>query len=280
MKILLTGASGQAGRAIINASTPDFCLIPLTREVCDITNEYAVRQIISYERPDYVIHCAAYTSVDLAQTHKDRCYAVNVLGTRNIAVACNNVGATLLLMSTDYVFPGTGTLPYETDDIRSAVNYYGYTKMLAEDIVFRLDKYCIVRTSWMFGDGYNFVRTICRLARKNKDVRVICDQIGSPTYAADLAQATLEVVRRQLTGIYHITNEGYCSWADLAKEAFRVMNIPAEVIRIFSSEYGSPINRPKNSRLSKDSLDKVGIARLPSWQDGLRRYIEKYGDVL
>lgn len=279
-RILITGADGQLGLAL-QQNEGDTCeLFALTKKECDITKSEQVNKCVDEIRPDVVIHCAAYTAVDLAEREVEICRRINVKGTENVANACIGNGCTLMLLSTDYVFDGKGDVPYETNHPRAPLNQYGMSKMKAEDIAKKVPKHCIVRTSWIFGDGKNFVKTICRVGRVHSNINVVCDQVGSPTYSEDLASSLMLLAVKGCRGIFHITNEGFCSWSDLAQESFRLMGIDTAVTCVTSEEYASIAKRPHNSRLSKASLDHVGFSRLPHWKDGLARYIKKYGNSI
>ena len=276
-KVLITGADGQLGRALQKAA-PGLCeLFPLSAEACDVTEPAQVLAAAEAVRPDVIIHCAAYTAVDRAETERELCRCINVDGTKNAAAACERYKCLLMLLSTDYVFDGAGEAPWEVDAPRAPLNQYGRSKMDAEDIAAQLPAHCIVRTSWMFGDGKNFVRAVDRAAVGRDSVDVVDDQIGSPTYSEDLAPLLLRMAGDRSSGVYHITNEGWCSWADLAEESFRLLGVGKSVHRVTSEQYGSAARRPHNSRLSKASLDAAGYGRLPHWKDALERYIRAYG---
>ena len=246
-----------------------------SREQFDITDEAAVRSFIISARPDAIIHCAAYTAVDKAEDEPDLCRRVNMDGTRNIAAVCRDVGAKMVYLSTDYVFSGAGMTPYEPNDPTAPLNVYGASKLAGEQTVRELlERYFIVRTSWVFGvNGKNFVKTMLRLARSHKELNVVNDQIGSPTYTADLAPLLCDMAATDKYGIYHATNEGFCSWAQFAKEIFKDAELDVRVNPIPTSAYPSKARRPHNSRLSKACLDAAGFKRLPSWQDAVKRYI-------
>ena len=276
MKILVTGAKGQLGYDTVKelaarkieavcADIGDF----------DITDKAGTLRYINQLCPDAVIHCAAYTAVDKAEDEPALCTAVNVQGSENIALACENSGAKLIYVSTDYVFGGEGSKPLEVDSPKKPLNVYGSSKLAGEQAV---QNFCtrnfIVRTSWVFGkNGNNFVKTMLRLGSQTEKITVVDDQTGSPTYTSDLAGLLCDMVRTDKYGVYHATNEGFCSWAEFAEEIMRQANLPAKIIRIKTSEYGSKATRPLNSRLSKSSLDSAGFHRLPAWQDALRRYL-------
>lgn len=277
MKVLVTGASGQLGYDVcleLERRAIPFCA-PTSQEM-DITDREAVLRCMEDTRPDAVIHCAAYTKVDLAEDEPEKCWAVNADGTRNIAEACRKLGSSMLYISTDYVFPGDGDRFYEPTDPVGPTNVYGRSKLAGELAVQSLlDKYFIVRISWVFGkSGNNFVKTMLRLAETRTELNVVCDQIGSPTYTADLAPLLCDMIQTDQYGIYHATNEGVCSWAEFAQEVFRFSGKDVAVHLISSSAYPAKAKRPLNSRLSKQCLQNSGFCRLPSWQNALKHYLE------
>lgn len=276
MKIIVTGSRGQLGTdvtallrkqgtEVIEASLPEI----------DITDSQAVEKLVSESRADGVIHCAAYTNVNLAESEKELCKKINVDGSENIARSCGKHGIPLLYTSTDYVFSGTGEAPFETDGEKSPCNYYGETKLGGEKAVEKFcEKYFILRISWVFGEnGNNFVKTMLRLAETKSEISVIDDQIGSPTYTKDLAVLICEMIKSDKYGVYHASNEGYCSWADFAQAIMDYSNLPVKIKRISSDEYKTAAVRPLNSRLSKKSLDEAGFCRLPDWHDALKRFL-------
>lgn len=278
MRILVTGASGQLGydverelerRGIEHLGTS-------SREL-DITDREAVEHLMQSYRPDAVIHCAAYTKVDLAEDEPERCWAVNADGTRNMAAACRKTGAKLLYISTDYVFPGTGERSYETGDPTGPVNTYGRSKLAGELAVQSLlEKYFIVRISWVFGkNGNNFVKTMLRLAETKAELSVVCDQIGSPTYTADLAPLLCDMVQTERYGVYHATNEGTCAWSEFAEAIFELAGRQVVVHPIPTSAYPTRAARPLNSRMSKECLHSNGFQELPEWKNALARYLKE-----
>lgn len=278
MKILVTGVKGQLGYDVMNVLRQrQIDCLGADLEDFDITDEAATTAFITNYRPDAVIHCSAYTAVDRAEEDAARCEQVNVEGTRHIAAACREIGAKMLYLSTDYVFPGTGEDFYEVDDPTGPLSVYGKTKLGGELAVKSLlDRYFIVRIAWVFGkNGNNFVKTMLRLGQQRDQVNVVCDQVGSPTYTADLAPLLCDMVQTEQYGTYHATNEGICSWAEFAAEIFRLSGSQTTVNPIPSSEYPAKAARPFNSRLSKKSLDLAGFSRLPSWQDALARYLRE-----
>lgn len=278
MKILVTGVKGQLGYDVMKVlHQRDAACLGADIKDFDITDAAATAAFIERYAPDAVIHCSAYTAVDRAEEEAALCERVNVDGARNIAAACKKIGAKMVYISTDYVFPGTGERFYETDDPTGPLNVYGKTKLGGELAVQELlERYFIVRVSWVFGkNGNNFVKTMLRLGQERDQVNVVCDQIGSPTYTADLAPLLCDMAATEKYGVYHATNEGICSWADFAAEIFRLGRCRAKVNPIPSSEYPVKAVRPFNSRMSKKSLDAAGFSRLPSWQDALVRYLKE-----
>lgn len=278
MKILVTGANGQLGYDVIKElmNRGIECMGTLRTDF-DITDFAATREYITDYSPDVVIHCAAYTAVDKAEDEIETCMLVNYKATENIAAVCKTIDAKMIYISTDYVFPGSGSNFHEVDDFARPLGIYGQTKFDGENAVKRwIDKYFIVRISWVFGlNGRNFVKTMLRLGSEMPELKVVGDQMGSPTYTVDLAKLLVDMAMTEKYGIYHATNEGVCSWAEFAAEIFRLMDMPVKVKPILSEEYQTRALRPLNSRLSKASLDKNGFSRLPDWHDALARYIEE-----
>ena len=278
MKVLVTGATGQLGYdvcRVLKARGIEY--IGIGSKDCDITDCAAVSVFFKREKPDAVIHCAAYTKVDKAEDEPEECFAVNENGTRSIAAACKEIDAKLLYLSTDYVFPGTGEHFYEPDDPTDPPSVYGESKLAGEKVVQELiDRFFIVRISWVFGkNGNNFIKTMLNLAETHTEVGVVCDQIGSPTYTADLAPLLCDMIATDRYGIYHATNEGICSWAELAEETFRLAGKNVRVNKLTTAEYGAKAKRPQNSRLSKDKLLMDDFAKLPNWKDAVERYIRE-----
>ena len=276
MKYLVTGVTGQLGHDIVKEleQRGQTCIAP-TRNDMPLDDDQRVEAYISAVAPDIVIHCAAYTAVDKAETEMDAAWRINAEATANIARICRRIGAVLVYISTDYVFPGDGESPYGVNDPKGPKNVYGATK-LAGEIAVRssLDRHFIVRISWVFGtNGNNFIKTMLRLAETNERLNVVADQIGSPTYTADAAPRIIDLASTDCYGTYHLTNEGTCSWAELASEVFRQRNLPTFVSPITTAEYPTKAQRPLNSRLDKKCLLSAGISRMPSWQDALRRYL-------
>ena len=276
MKILVTGIKGQLGYDVIKELAERHTeTIGADIEEFDITDLDATRKFITKHNPDAVIHCSAYTAVDKAEENEGLCRKVNTEGPRNIATVCKEIGAKMVYISTGYVFPGTGDHFYEVCDATEPLNVYGQTKLAGEEAVKELlNSYFIVRTSWVFGtNGNNFVKTMLRLGKEHSEINVICDQIGSPTYTADLAPLLCDMVVTNKYGTYHATNEGVCSWAEFTQEIFRLSGYYTKVTPILASQYPTKAKRPLNSRLSKNSLDKQYFQRLPAWQNALKRYL-------
>lgn len=278
MKVLVTGINGQLGHDVMaELERRHIECIGAGRQQFDITDYEAVRQFITATRPDAVIHCSAYTAVDKAESNADACYQANAVGPENIAKVCKAIDAKMVYISTDYVFPGTGEQFYKVDDLIGPTNVYGKTKLAGEQAVQRLlTKYFIVRISWVFGkNGNNFVKTMLRLGKEREKLTVVADQVGSPTYTADLAPLLCDMAATDKYGVYHATNEGVCSWAEFAAEIMQQAGLGCKIMPIPTSEYPTPAKRPLNSRMSKDKLVVCGFKRLPAWQDALSRYLKE-----
>jgi len=276
MKVLVTGSAGQLGFDVMRELRKRGIEgRGVARQDFSLTDFPTVRACIEGYRPDAVIHCAAYTAVDAAEDEPALCHAVNAAATGNIAAACAAVDAKLVYISTDYVFAGKGTTFYETEDDKVPQNVYGRSKLAGEKAVQEaLKKYFIVRISWVFGiNGKNFIRTMLKLAENHDTLTVVDDQVGSPTYTRDLAVLLVDMAASENYGIYHATNEGICSWAELATEVFRQSRQDVQVTPVPSTAYPTRAKRPHNSRLSKKSLTAAGFSRLPTWQDAVRRYL-------
>ena len=274
--ILITGILGQLGYDLAKEFTKRGVeYIAPSLEELELTTEAGAKNFILDKKPEMVVHCAAYTAVDKAESEAELALTVNGMGTRWVAEACREIGAKMIYISTDYVFGGDGKTPYEVNDEKKPVNVYGRSKLLGEDAVNALvEKHFIVRTSWVFGiNGNNFIKTMLKLGQTKKKINVVNDQIGSPTYTPDLSRLLADMAASDKYGTYHATNEGFCSWADFAREIFEQAGLDVEVDGIPTIEYPTPAKRPFNSRLSKKSLDEAGFDRLPPWQDALKRYL-------
>lgn len=278
MKFFITGVNGQLGydvkRELLERGYTD--ILAPTRVDLDITNEDAVKKMIREYRPSVIFHCAAYTAVDKAEEEQEKCYQVNVLGTKYLTEAAKEMDAKIIYISTDYVFDGTKEGIYQIEDKVNPVNYYGKTKYLGENFIREYDNHIIVRISWVFGiNGKNFIRTMLNLAESHKELNVVCDQIGSPTYTKDLAGLLVNMFLSNVKGLYHVTNEGYCSWYEFAEFIFKESRKKVKVHPILTKDYKTIAKRPLNSKLSKESLDDIGMKRLPEWQDAVSRYLKE-----
>ncbi len=307
MKVFVTGVGGQLGHDVINelekrhhegigsdiqetcsgvADRTAVTTIPYVQ--LDITDRDAVIYTIEKHKPDAIIHCAAWTAVDAAEDEKNRSkvYAVNAVGTKNVVDAAKGIDAKMLYLSTDYVFDGRGTRPWQPDDKDYApLNVYGQSKLDGEFAVSRtMEKYFIVRIAWVFGlNGNNFIKTMLNAGKMHSQVRVVCDQIGTPTYTLDLARLLVDMVETDKYGYYHATNDErgeYISWYDFTKEIYRQAGIDTEVLPVSTAEYGlSRAARPFNSRLDKTKLKESGFMLLPDWKNALNRYLKEIGEI-
>ena len=298
MKILVTGVNGQLGHDVVNelaarghegigsgSSTEYHGLADGSAAAgpyvqMDITDSENVRKVMEKIRPDAVIHCAAWTAVDAAedQENQAKVQAVNEQGTKNIAHLCKEMEAKMLYISTDYVFDGQGTEPWKADcQTFAPLNVYGKSKLEGELAVKELlEKYFIVRIAWVFGlNGNNFVKTMLKVGKTHDTLRVVNDQIGTPTYTKDLARLLVDMIESDKYGVYHATNEGgFISWYDFAKEIFRQAGYFIKIIPVTTAEYGlSKAKRPFNSRMNKNKLEYYGFKKLPTWQSALVRYL-------
>ena len=279
MKLFITGISGQLGYDVAReADKRGYEYLGVSSKDLNITDADAVREMISAYAPDVVVHCAAYTAVDKAEDDAAACRAVNVDGTRNIAEVCKSLGCKMIYISTDYVFDGQGIEPWQPDDKSFApVNVYGQSKLDGElAVAENVEKFFIVRIAWVFGlNGKNFIRTMINVGRTHDSVRVVNDQIGTPTYTKDLARLLVDMAETEKYGFYHATNEGgYISWYDFCCEFYRQAGLATQVIPVTTEEYGlSRAARPANSRLDKSKLLKSGFTPLPDWKDAVARYL-------
>ncbi len=284
MKVLVTGVKGQLGYDVVKELTKrNHEAVGVDIEEMDITDFSAVEKVLTAVKPDAVIHCAAWTAVDAAEDNSDKVMKINVDGTANIAKVCKAIDAKMVYISTDYVFDGTGEAPWDPDCKDYAPqNVYGMSKLGGEKAVAEiLSKYFIVRIAWVFGkNGNNFIKTMLRLSETHDTLRVVDDQIGTPTYTYDLSRLLVDMIETEKYGYYHATNEGgYISWAEFAAEIFKQAKKSTKVIPVTTAEYGlSKAKRPFNSRLDKSKLTLNGFERLPLWQDALKRYLEELGE--
>ena len=292
MKVLVTGYKGQLGYDTFNElikrhhdvigsdildDTSNISYVKM-----DITDEKSVDKVITDIHPDAVVHCAAWTAVDNAEDEEDKVRLINVKGTENIAKVCKKIDCKMIYISTDYVFDGLGEKPWTPDNHDyKPLNVYGKTKLEGEQAVVNyLDKYFIVRIAWVFGvNGNNFIKTMLRVGKNHDEVRVVNDQIGTPTYTYDLARLLVDMLESDKYGYYHATNEGgYISWYDFTCEIYKQAGYTTKVTPVTTEEYGlSKAKRPFNSRLDKSKLVDNGFQPLPTWRDALKRYLKEIG---
>lgn len=278
MKILVTGYSGQLGYDVVRyGRTQGLNMVGISSKDVDLSLEKEVTSYIEKIKPDAIIHCAAYTAVDQAEEDTEKCWDINVNGTKYLSNAAKSIKAKFMYISTDYVFNGEGDNPFKETDSPMPIGYYGKTKYEGEKVVQHiLKEWFIVRISWVFGiNGNNFVKTMLRLSDTHKQLNVVGDQIGSPTYTFDLAKLLIEMIQSTEYGVYHATNEGFCSWAEFAKEIFKESNKNVKVESISSEQYPTRAVRPKNSRMTKSKLVKKGFTPLPTWEDAVKRYVKE-----
>lgn len=278
MKVFVTGSKGQLGYDVVNElEKRGHTAIGVDIEELDITDAEAVDKMITEAAPDAVIHCAAWTAVDAAEDNEEKCRQVNAYGTENIAKVCKKLDCKMMYISTDYIFDGKGTRPWEPDDpVTTPLNVYGQTKYEGELAVRNnVKKFFIVRIAWVFGKGKNFIKTMLNLAKTHDHLTVVNDQYGTPTYTYDLARLLVDMIETDKYGNYHATNEGgYITWYDFACEIFRQAGVDIEVEPVSSAQYAAKAKRPENSRMNKQKLVDNGFELLPDWKDALGRYLE------
>lgn len=280
MKILVTGYKGQLGYDVVNEATSrGIQAIGVDIDEMDITNQEQVNTVIKSGNYDAVVHCAAWTAVDKAEEPElfETVKKVNATGTKYIADVCVELDIPMMYFSTDYVFDGEGTTPWNEYDERHPLNVYGLTKAQGEEFVEKLKKHFIIRIAWVFGkNGSNFIKTMLRLGKERGAVSVVNDQVGNPTYTYDLAKLVVDMIQTDKYGKYHATNSGdFISWYDFACEIFRQARMDVKVTPVDSNQFPAKAKRPKNSRMNQTELDKNGFNRLPAWQDALGRYLKE-----
>lgn len=276
MKVLITGSNGMLGHDLIDVLDGKHELIKTTSKSLDITDEDKVKDYIVNENPDIVINSAAYTDVDGCETNEEIAYKVNGEGVKNLALACKVVDCPLLHISTDYVFNGENNKPWMEDDEVGPISIYGKSKLQGEEVIESiLDKFFIIRTSWLYGiNGGNFPKTMLELAKTHDTLTVVTDEIGTPTYTLDLAQAIAELIETEYYGIYHITNSDYCSWFDFAKYIFEVKNINVNVVPVTAEEFARPASRPHYSVLNNSNWVNNGFKPLRSYKEAIKDYLK------
>lgn len=280
MKYLITGVNGQLGYDIWQElkKRNELDVLAPGKDKLDITNKEQVMKVVGTYQPDVIIHCAAYTAVDKAEIERDKAKLVNIVGTKNMVDASLAVDAKFMFMSTDYVFDGTKQGKYLEEDKPHPQSIYGFTKYIGEELVKENPKHFITRISWVFGiNGHNFIKTMLNLSQTHHELNVVNDQIGSPTYTVDLAKLLIDMAQTDAYGTYHVTNQGYCSWAQLAQYVFDSNGVDTIVHPLPTKEYlqitgTKQAVRPKNSKLDKTKLMSAGFTMLPDWTDAVDRY--------
>lgn len=281
--ILVTGSTGQLGSDVVKELLKrGYSTLSPNRSEFNLCSEDNIRNYILNSNCEAIVHCAAYTQVDKAEDEKDLCIKINATATKHIAKCAKILDIPMIYISTDYVFDGTKDGKYTENDETNPINIYGESKLAGEKYVQEiLDKYYIVRTSWVFNiNGKNFIETMLRLSKANNQLSIVNDQIGSPTYTKDLSRLLVDMLETSKYGLYHATNEGYCSWYEFANTIFKLANINIDIKAINSNEYASRAKRPLNSKLSKDKLIEYGFKPLPHWEDALKDYLIRRRDLL
>lgn len=276
MKILITGSNGMLGHDLIEALKDNHELVLTTSRTLDITDKEQVFDFISQNKPDIVINSAAYTDVDGCEENQDLAYSVNGEGVKNLAFACREADSALLHISTDYIFNGENTRPWVEDDEIGPISVYGKSKLKGEQAILEiLDKFFIVRTAWLYGvNGRNFPKTMLELAENHSQITVVYDEVGTPTYTPDLANAISQLIETEHYGIYHITNSGSCSWCEFARYIFEVAGKDVEVIPVTAAEFARPAPRPHYSVLENRNWIEKGFEPLRSYKEAIKEYIE------
>ena len=282
LKVLITGCQGQLGKELcrqideLNQVRPQFQVVATDLDSMDITDTHQVQKIVSFEKPEVIINTAAYTKVDACETDEQTAFRVNAHGARNLAVAAYNIGAKILQVSTDYVFDGTGRTPLREYDPVNPLSVYGKSKALGEQLVMTTNpRYFIVRTAWLYGEGHNFVRTILKLAAERDELKVVNDQVGTPTSTVDLARCILDLIQTEHYGVYHGTCEGECTWYEFARRILALKGINKRVIPISTTELRLPAKRPAYSVLENFMLSMVGLDNFRKWEEALEEYLNK-----
>lgn len=276
-RLMVTGCNGQLGHAVNRqyAGNTEYELVNTDVGELDITKIDQVMEYVRYVKPYAIINCAAYTAVEACEKEEDLAFRINAVGARNLSIAANETGAKLMHISTDYVFDGEGTRPYRETDPTGPQGAYGRTKLAGEELVKEFsDRHFILRTAWLYGEGKNFVRTMLRLSETNDKVRVVRDQVGSPTSAAELAKAVAFLLPTENYGLFHATCEGDCSWAEFAQEIFRLAEKKTVVEGITSEEYGAAVKRPAYSILDNYMLRMTSDFTFADWHDAIREYLK------
>lgn len=274
MKVLITGSTGQLGYDIVKFAPDNNTLLTPTRSEMDLSDTISISEYLLKNSPDYIIHCAAWTNVDDAESNIELCRKINVEGTKYLTDYCKIKNIPIIYISTDYVFNGKGVCPWTINDSTDPINEYGLSKRDGENIVKTHPKHYIVRISWVFGsNGNNFVKTILNKSKKSDTIYVVNDQFGSPTYTADIAPLVWEMVKYERYGIYHAHNEGYCSWYEFAKKIIEIAKVNVTIIPICSDQYCTRAKRPKNGMMDTSSLIDHGFKQLPEWVTAINKFV-------
>ncbi|MDC2863932.1 MULTISPECIES: dTDP-4-dehydrorhamnose reductase [unclassified Bacillus (in: firmicutes)] len=277
-RIMITGANGQLGRQIVEDFGSElYEIYPFDKKSLNITDMSQVEHVMKTIKPHIIIHCAAYTKVDQAEEEQDLAYVTNAIGTRNVTVMAQSLGAKFIYISTDYVFSGSRIEGYHEWHIPEPVNVYGLSKYAGEEFVKSFhDQYFIIRTSWLYGkNGNNFVKTMLRISEEKELIAIVSDQIGSPTYVKDLVHVIKKIMNTSLYGIYHVSNSGSCSWYEFAKQIFSYANKKVNVVPISTEEFGAKALRPKYSILQNKMLKLNGFSQMPTWEEGLEGFFSE-----
>lgn len=279
IRVLVTGGQGQLGKDLVEMlEKRDYKVFPVDREEMDITDFACCEQVMNHIKPHIVIHTAAYTAVDQAESDRERAYLVNAYGTRNVAVVAQQLGAKLVYISTDYVFSGEGNIARDEFQAVSPINVYGASKLAGEQFVKELhQKSFIVRTSWVYGQhGNNFVKTMLALSKQKQEISVVHDQIGCPTYTIDLATTIIEVMNTSLYGTYHVSNSGKCSWHEFATAIIELSGLDTKVIPVYTDAFPRPAARPAFSVFDHMSLRVNGFKVPRPWKEALADFLRRY----
>ncbi|MFW5632387.1 MAG: dTDP-4-dehydrorhamnose reductase [Acetivibrio ethanolgignens] len=278
MKVLITGAKGQLGQALLRLSSElsDIEVFPFASKELDITNEAMVEATLTRLHPDVLINCAAHTAVDACETDAENAYRINALGPKYLAQACQAVDAAMVQVSTDYVFDGTKTTPYIESDLPNPQSVYGSTKLAGEEQAAKyLARLYIVRSAWLYGEGHNFVRTMLRLAAEGKPLKVVNDQYGTPTSHLELARMILFLIQTENYGIYHATCEGFTTWYNFAREIFALTNTQVSLSPVATNGFKTAAKRPAYSVLENHKLNTETVYRMTDWHDALLEYLKE-----
>ena len=291
-KILVTGAKGQLGTDLVEILARNHDVEGTDVDTADIRVPDAVRSLVQRVRPDVVVHAAAYTDVDGCEGNAEEAMSINATGTKNIAMACQEIGGRMIYYSTDYVFDGSKQTPYVEEDLANPQTVYGLSKLHGEEWVRQtMQQYAILRVAWVYGKaGRNFIRTMLSVGkaqlkaieegREHQPIRVVGDQVGNPTWTEDIVYQTEQMIARELVGTYHATSEGSCSWFELAKEVFNVMKMPVELVECTTAEYPRPAKRPANSALENAALERVAANRMRPYQLALWEFLGNHGKAI